>query len=304
MSTTMSLMSNDSRESFQSVYFSSFAATGLWGILTMQVYLYYLKYPKDRLWIKLMAFWLWLIATIHQALYIYGCELVVRQPLGSSGSNCVFTVSRLVVSENNTGWKAEWDNPKEFVWQKILIAFASTTMQGFFIYRLYIFNGGRKICLVILVPSTLMQLACNIAYSVATMEHSKNSVYIKLGLISSAFAVFVDLLTSGCMAYWLFTGRTGTKRTDRIISHLFTIAIASGLWTSGLAIGTLVTILKARNPYLKMALQIPLVSGYGNVVLANLNVRSYIRNEGKIHPPGDMPDCTDSFDSSKVCRHF
>jgi hypothetical protein len=227
-----------------------------------------------------MAVWLWMIATTHQALYIYG-------------------LSRLMMSETSMGGKAVWDNPKEFVWQKILIAFASTTMQGFFIYRLYIFNGGRKICLIILVPSTLMQLACNIAYSIAAMEHSVNNIYVKLGIISSAFAVFVDLLTSGCMSYWLFAGRTGTTRTDRMISYLFTIAIASGLWTAGLAVGTLVTIVKARNPYLQMALQIPLVSGYGNVVLANLNVRNYIRNEGRIQARGEVPDCTDSFDSGK-----
>ncbi|KAF9058451.1 hypothetical protein BDP27DRAFT_580796 [Rhodocollybia butyracea] len=259
---------------FIGLYSSAFICAAFWGITVAQVYMYFRNYPKDRLLLKLYVLWLLALSTAHEILLIKG----LTRPLLFNWANVVALQSAI----------------PEIVWQILVTetltqGLVSCSVQIFFTYRLWIYSSKNKIYPLVLIPAALSQLVADIIYIDGTINPDVNNAdpnlhgisFERAAVAANSIAVGVDILIAGLMGYRLLTSRSGFARTDRMVNTLFIITVNSGLWTAIVAIIALIASLKFANLLNYAAIYVMLAPLYCNTVLANLNVRDYVRSQGE-----------------------
>ncbi|KAF8885235.1 hypothetical protein CPB84DRAFT_1788493 [Gymnopilus junonius] len=252
---------------FNGIYSSSYICAALLGISIAQTYMYFRNYPKDRIILKLFVLWLLGLNTASQILVVKG----LSRPLLKNWANVVALQSAV----------------PEFVWQILTTGLLSSSAQIFFTYRLWFYSSKNILYPLVLVPAALSQLVADIIYIVGALGSDTTNTSLhdidfeRAATAANSIAVGVDILIAALMGYRLLTSRSGFARTDRMVNTLFVITVNSGLWTAIVAIIALAASLKFSNILNYAAIYITLAPLYCNTVLANLNVRDYVRSKGE-----------------------
>ncbi|KIM87849.1 hypothetical protein PILCRDRAFT_814561 [Piloderma croceum F 1598] len=227
----------EATESLGAAFMGLVISAILFGITTLQVYIYYQYYPEDKLQNRIVVPLLWIVDVFHLALIIHACYIYL-----------VNQVSLDVII---------WSMRGELLVTE-LIAVAVTTL-----YTTRIWNFARKPrhhLLWLLVVAQLLQLAAAIieiyaCYVCATLaDMDRYLVEIRFGLTAHAF---VDCFLAAVMCYYLQIGRTGFSAMDGTVVKLMQYVVSSGLATAICAVATIIAVGCA----IKTMLILPLLMG-------------------------------------------
>ncbi|EKM50902.1 uncharacterized protein PHACADRAFT_212818 [Phanerochaete carnosa HHB-10118-sp] len=245
-------------------------STGLWGISCTQVFLYFLNYDRDSWALKIFVIYLWALGTAVEAVTWAGMFQALITNWGSLQN--LLTVNTAIVHRT---------------WLSAVVAFSA---QMFFLYRIYRFTGGKGWLVRACMASAILIASCGlgsiIAYSALILSNiqsitatlSSHRIFA-IAIVARSVSAFADIMIAVWMAA-LLSRKTGEKTfssSNRMVYRLIIMSINSGFWTALVALIDLSLI--AWN-YTDLAFSIceyPLTSLYVNMILANLNVREYLR---------------------------
>jgi len=236
---------------------------GLLGLLTLQVYIFHISFPKESVGMKALVYGVFLIDVVQTALSSH------------------FAFGILV---------SGWGNPEVLVktpWSSIVLplssAIISATVQLFFAWRIYILNRSNRyitiaICSVIVALALMQSLSAivntirfalvNVVADFASLEAG-----VKVWLAGSAVC---DVVITATMIVILsqYRKQTPWKKTDSIITKLIYHTVETGAVTSAVAIVELVLFLLYTDNFLHQVPSFMLGKMYSNVMLATLNART------------------------------
>ncbi|KAH7921096.1 hypothetical protein BV22DRAFT_753441 [Leucogyrophana mollusca] len=227
---------------YGAMWMSTLLCIGLWGVTCMQTFLYFVRYQDDHRSLKTLVISVWVLDTTHQFLIVKG---IMVAPL--------FT------------------------------ALVGLLVQGFFVYRLSRFGERRLAVPLIWLPLALFQLVITIVY-ISKVIHASTALILDDTLLKAitisylATALGVDIIISASLTYLLIKERSLGKveSYEKIMQRLVLFSINSGAWTAIFSV--LAIFARFSQDEIYVVFDFPLCPLYCNALLANLNVRSYVRS--------------------------
>ncbi|KAF6746123.1 hypothetical protein DFP72DRAFT_781019, partial [Ephemerocybe angulata] len=189
---------------------------GLQGILIVQVYNYYISFPNDRLFWKILV-------------YVVLFAELLQTILASIDAFHIFS----------SGWgKFQLlDDLNLLFLTPIMTLLVGLVCHCVFAYRLYTLSGSKVVCIAVIL---LALLACGsglafgmilrISGSLSKVIHAKN-IYLVCGLWNGAGAG-CDVSIAGLMTFYLSRSSTGYKTTDVLLTRIIRMTIETGLFTA------------------------------------------------------------------------
>ncbi|KAJ6528749.1 hypothetical protein DFH09DRAFT_157351 [Mycena vulgaris] len=235
----------------------AFLNWGLFGSLSVQVYLYYQAFPIDRLIIKCLVYILFTIDVVQTILVTNDAFATFGYGFGD-----VSAITQL-----------------RLAWLTIpiiggLVAFIG---QSFYAYRIYVLSKSWLIPVLVMTLSLISTVAAFMSGAfghevgnAATLNSPRNSAVAGLWLSASSLS---DIVVAGCMTYYLSTVDSAYQQTRAFLSKLIRLTIETGSVTAlaTLAAFALYYAFPNRSYTFVPAFIIPTL--YANTVLAVLNAR-------------------------------
>ncbi|KAI9454600.1 hypothetical protein HD554DRAFT_2150087 [Boletus coccyginus] len=166
-------------------------------------------------------------------------------------------------------------------------------MQGFFVYRIYLFNGRNIFGPLVWVPLGIYQLVSTLLYVAKALYIADSGVHVvKLSKLNEPFfrdlassslsvAVAVDVTIAVVLTVLLVRKRAdiGFSSTAHVLQRLIVFVVNAGVWAAMFAFLSLLFLYLYPSETFYVVFGFPLCSIYCNTLLANLNARAYIRGE-------------------------
>ncbi|KAI9068170.1 hypothetical protein FKP32DRAFT_1754617 [Trametes sanguinea] len=241
----------------------AFSAT-LYGITIMQAYVYYRRYLQDGAALKLFIAFLIVLDTLTTAFAAHGLHTyVVDDYLQPSKVN---TIVWSLITEN------------------YLCILTAVVVQFYFAQRLWILSRRSialtgtiaVLALVSLGTGTWVGAEMFISPSLALYGTIKARV---LAAVCSGSRTLADILICAGLCYFLHTNKSGLRQSNTLIDKLMVYAIQRGLVTTVGQLFDFVTILAAPTSFLYLPVILMQSKLYTNLLLATLNVRSYLHTQ-------------------------
>ncbi|PFH47010.1 hypothetical protein AMATHDRAFT_50616 [Amanita thiersii Skay4041] len=258
----------------------------LYGILTVQTYLYYLAFPKDRKWTKCVVYAIYVLETVHTVIVTIGYNTFVDIPLahppvpiGQIVSNSLMFIfipvtGGLAISESIDG------NPVSLITTSV------------YAYRIRVVTQSRIVAWVLLVLSCVQFIAAVIFVagpisgsaireyiswltgdgSLVLKRRNPIMAYIWLGV-----SVVCDVTVATIMVYALSKERILSKEMRWRISKLLRLTMETGAVT-------------ATSSWTKALYLVPMIilsKVYANALMVLLNNRMSIVGSRR-RPPADL----------------
>ncbi|SJL10193.1 uncharacterized protein ARMOST_13577 [Armillaria ostoyae] len=233
---------------------------GLFGTLSVQLYLYYLAFPKDRRFTKYLVYGIYVIEFV-QTMFI------ARDVFATFGYGFgdMDALTRL-----------------NFNWLTIPItgALSACAGQGFYAYRIFILSKSRIIPIFIICISLINSVAsafavvCGFQAGIITKLNIRK-MNIAVGIACGA-AALCDILIAICMTYYLMRSTTNFRRTRMLVTKIIRLTIETGSVTAVAALLSFVLFiaLPHETSYVPPGLLVPKL--YANTVYMVLNSRFQI----------------------------
>ncbi|KAJ6518583.1 hypothetical protein DFH09DRAFT_228500 [Mycena vulgaris] len=237
-------------------------AMGVYGITTSQTYYYFVKYPKDKRWLKLFVSALWLLNTLHSALifhliyhYLIQNAFNLLGLIQNTWSLAVSMIVHLIVAGLVMIYFLnvifQCSSPKFRWWLASLNGFAVLVFIGF----------GIDTVIVLLQAPTLLDL-----------PNYTKTAFLPLAT-SQAGSDSMIAVTLCCV---LFNNRTGFRRTNSLLYTLMIYAINRCLLTAGTTMVALFLIVFKPDSMMYIGPQFVASGLYTNALMATLNSRHRI----------------------------
>ncbi|KZT66064.1 hypothetical protein DAEQUDRAFT_730693 [Daedalea quercina L-15889] len=236
----------------------------LYGVLTVQMYMYYQARYKDNTFIRSVVWFMYIFETLQTILLTHD------------------TFHQLAISFGDiAGLEKPYLIGFELPIQSGIIACIT---QSFYAWRIYILSSSKWVPMFIVVMS-LLQCGGGIAEGVACFVFQTTSADIPFE--ARAVAVWIagsaacDITITLFMVFFLLRRRSGIQRTDNIVNRLIQVVVETGLATATLAIVQLCMYLIIRDTtyYLTPASILP--KAYSNSLLVLLNNRNTLRKQAE-----------------------
>ncbi|KAF9460010.1 hypothetical protein BDZ94DRAFT_1311874 [Collybia nuda] len=232
---------------------------GLYGSLCVQVYYYYLAFPKDRLVLKGLVYGLCLMETAQSILIAHDLFKIFAFGYGN--------VAELI------------DPQLTWVIAPIMTGIGNFTVQAYFAHRIHIISGS-KIPGIIILMLALMQsisaVVCGVQVQLAndfTAIQDEAPTTTTIWLVGSAVC---DIIIALFMIYFLSRRATGFSDTQAMITKIMRLTVETGSLTATVAIIDVVLFIafKSRNYHVAPALILGKL--YSNTLVTSLNSRLVI----------------------------
>ncbi|PPQ91014.1 hypothetical protein CVT25_013939 [Psilocybe cyanescens] len=231
---------------------------GLYGALSVQVYIYYMSFPKDR---------------IHMKCLIYGLYLLeMAQTI-------------IVTHDAFNGYAKGFGNLKalhsiqlEWLCVPIFSGIVSCTVQMFFAYRISILSGSKAIGITISAIALTEGVAAivgGVQAATVDLQRLQTKAFASTSVWLAGSAV-CDIIIASCMSYFLSRRDTGFKATRTLINKLIRLTIETGTLTATVATVDLVLFLAYRHNNYHTAPATILAKLYSNTLVMICNSRMRI----------------------------
>ncbi|PCH34603.1 hypothetical protein WOLCODRAFT_139462 [Wolfiporia cocos MD-104 SS10] len=257
-------------------FLGQFATAILYGITSLQTFIYYKQHYKDPLILRFLVGVLWILDGIHVAFITHAMYMY------------------MIVNFANP---LNVDKPIWSVWAMIIVSNISNIIVRAIFSRTLWKLSGKALIFPLVIGLLSIYVAADAFYfairgfridSYLDIHHFSWSLYNGF-----AFEVLVDGMITVSQCLLLRRFRTGIKSTDSIITILMVYSINTGLLTSICAILCLVTFTVLPDMFVYFAFYFVLSKLYVNSVLANLNARSTILENMPGAKPLNKYDYTD-----------
>ncbi|KAF8879468.1 hypothetical protein BD779DRAFT_1150238 [Infundibulicybe gibba] len=191
---------------------------GLYGILSVQVYLYYLAFPKDRLSTKCLVFGTYLVETIQTILITHD----IYDSFGSGFGN--LTVLGSI--------QLEW------LGVPIISGIVACAVQIFFAYRIFILSRSKLLGSVVCVIA-VTQCGAGIAQGIQALQlhdfsNAQTKAFVSC-IIWGAGSAGCDIIITISMTYYLSKTEASFKSGCTWITRLIWLTIGTGAMTAVVA---------------------------------------------------------------------
>ncbi|KAJ3873603.1 hypothetical protein F5051DRAFT_506391 [Lentinula edodes] len=195
----------------------------LFGILTMQVYIYHKNFPNDSVWIKFgLVDSMWLFELAHTICEFYGLYYVTVLRYGDITVFFAF--------------------PHELAAVPVFDGLIITIVQGFFTHRIAKFAGPPYTVPIVCCILMVCQMVASIGLSAAVIAEQSTYHFLDQWtwlIITACFShIAIDIILSTALVYNLIKNRSTTtyRSTYVIIDKLIQWAIETGVVTSSVSI--------------------------------------------------------------------
>ncbi|KIJ07038.1 hypothetical protein PAXINDRAFT_19761 [Paxillus involutus ATCC 200175] len=163
-----------------------------------------IRYPMDKLYVKLLVAVILALDTAHKFLLCAGIWNTLVQNYGNYPNLLVIHPPILLASS--------------------LTSLVSVIVQSYFVHRVWSHYASK-------------------AWNAPVLDISSDPVLVKLANASNGTAAAVDIAISIAMCTLLAMGRTGfNEKTDRMLLRLILVSINTGLWTAVLALLSIILV--------------------------------------------------------------
>ncbi|KAF9460011.1 hypothetical protein BDZ94DRAFT_1266893 [Collybia nuda] len=241
----------------------------LYGSLSVQVYYYYLAFPKDRPVLKGLVYGVLLIETTQSIFVVHDLFKIFASGYGNI---------------------VELRDP-QFTWiiAPVMTGVVSCTVQAYFAHRIQIISGSKIPGFIILLLA-FMQGICAIISGVQvhlgndlTAVQAEALVSTTIWLVGSALC---DVIISVFMVYFLSRRTTGFKETQVLVTRIMRLTIETGSLTATVAIIDVVLFLTFPEYSYHVAPALILGKLYSNTLVTSLNSRMVI-TDSRNNTPAD-----------------
>jgi len=255
---------------FGAMYIGATIAVMMYGITSLQTYLYYVYYPNDPASMKWLVAFVWMLETVQTACVTHAIYYYVI-------ANYLNPVALL---------RGVWSLFSS-VGINVFIAFV---VQCFFTKRIYGLCSTRT--RYWLIPLIALIVFAHLCFGMETVgllaQREDFSKVAQISLIAATpfaiFAVLSDVVIAGALCVLLHRGRAGSsyRSTNTLVNTLIIFSINRCLLTSVVAVAE--TIMYAIFPESLWFIGIDFVIGklYANSFLATLNTRRALRGRGAV----------------------
>ncbi|KAH7907140.1 hypothetical protein BJ138DRAFT_533857 [Hygrophoropsis aurantiaca] len=273
--------------SIGAILVGAFVTMYLFGIVTVQTYQYYRKYPGDSLWLNGLVAFVWALLLGHSIAVAIG----------------VYTISVLKFGQLSSETLTTFPLPLGLASSILFSAFIAPVSQGFFAYRIHVISRRGYIPALFWAVSFVrlvggMGLGAYVIKNNDSVQHvlAKFAWIIEAAVVSGAAC---DTMIALTMCYYLKRERSiALTRTAQILNRLMKYTIETGALTRCLILKPNVRFADVRLSLAGLAILIfylttvnltwfgvylLLAEVYRNALLANLNAR-------KPHPIDDKED--------------
>ncbi|KAH9481559.1 hypothetical protein JR316_0006086 [Psilocybe cubensis] len=262
---------------------------GLFGALSVQVYMYYMSFPKDRLYMKCLVYGLYLLEVAQTGIVTHDAFDGYAKGFGNL--------------------KALHSIHLEWLCVPIFSGIVSGTVQIFFAYRIYYLSRskaiGIAICVIALTEATAAIIG-GVQAATVDLQRLQSAAFASTTIWLAGSAV-CDIIIAGCMSYFLSKKDTAFKATRTVINKLIRLTIETGTLTATVATIDIVLFLAFRHNNYHTAPATILAKLYSNTLLMICNSRMRIvGGRDPTHSTSelmDMPlDATSGIEFNKFTR--
>ncbi|PFH45701.1 hypothetical protein AMATHDRAFT_8783 [Amanita thiersii Skay4041] len=265
----------------------------LYGVLTVQIYLYYLAFPDDRPWTKGAAYASYFLETIHTIFITLGIHSIIK--------------SRSLVCDSNLDCSS-----------RLLMTAAVPLIGGLaalitnvtYIWRIHVITQSRILVSALLVL-TISQLVSAVAFMavpsmwklnwsscmVENVFYGRNRHIIQKGFAWLIISAICDVAIATTMVYSLLKEKILSKELKWRVSRIIRLVIETGTTTATVNIITLILLATIKwTGAVYVTPMIVLSKVYGNAMMVLLNNRMSIPGS-RSRPPtiGIMSTLPNSF---------
>ncbi|EAU87439.2 hypothetical protein CC1G_02198 [Coprinopsis cinerea okayama7 len=241
----------------------------MYGLTTLQTYIFYLYYPKDSRGNKLLVAVVWVIDSVHTALVSW----------------CIYYY--LVTNyDNPEGLKTGHWTLFTSVLCNVIVA---CIVQSYFTYRIFQLASQRaRWWLGGIIGLTVF---AHFAFGVETVvfcfikkDFARLHEFALIAATPFAItAVLSDILIAGSLCVLLHGSRTGFRNTNRLVTMLIIYAINRCILTSVVAVVEVIIFSLRPNAYWYLAIDFVIGKLYANSLLATLNSRMALAKATEIN---------------------
>ncbi|KAK0236497.1 hypothetical protein EDD85DRAFT_887239 [Armillaria nabsnona] len=233
---------------------------GLFGTLSVQLYLYYLAFPNDRRFTKYLVYGIYVIEFVQTMLVARDMFVTFGYGFGDMDALTRVDLYSLTVP--------------------IMGAVAACVGQGFYAYRIFVLSKSRIIPIFIicisLTNSVASMLTAIYGFQAGTLVRlNTQKMHIAVGISCGATAL-CDILIAICMTYYLMRSTTNFHRTRMLVTRIIRLIIETGSVTAVAALLDVVLfiVIPYQTSYLVPGMLVPKL--YANTVYMVLNSRFQI----------------------------
>lgn len=246
------------------ILLGGFISIFLYGITCLQVFIYHQRYPRDRRMVKYFVYLIWAIDSFDAALTVQICYYY----LVSNYANPITIFSPV--------WSLKL--------HVLVTSVSDFVVRALFTRRIYTLSHGNKwitgsimgLSIIDLVVGTVITARAFRIPTFAGLTAVANLFYLNF-----ASNITADMAVMFMLSYYLWTNRTGSRKTDSLVERLILYTINTGAIT--VIDATLGLICYAAMPtnLVFIAFYLNLSKFFVNSYLASLNVRKTLLSSMK-----------------------
>ncbi|KAJ6511287.1 hypothetical protein C8R47DRAFT_1094457 [Mycena vitilis] len=230
--------------------------TFLYGVLMIQMIIYYQAYKNDKLWLRLFVVYLFVVESLNTGLSI----ALVYQPLvGQFGSDSPTTLF-----------------PSLLPSQPFLEAAIFFPVQLFYAWRISLIMRSYVASVFICMASvTSVVGACWTAIIVAQVKiYADKPKVDRTALVWSCSAAVADIIITTSLIWSLKLRKTGIKRTDNTVDRIVRTSIQTGGLTVAFTILDVALFVALPTSTLSFVFDFGIPKLYSNALLSTFNART------------------------------
>ncbi|KAJ7136611.1 hypothetical protein C8R44DRAFT_976148 [Mycena epipterygia] len=235
--------------------------TTLYGVLLVQMLMYYQRYKRDRTWFRYLALYLLIAETVN---VVFDIGLIYEPLIFRYGTAKALDISPLLLRPDAA----------------VTVAI-STPVQLFVAWRVKMLTKSYFFPFLIAL-SSLISLGGGLSVTIMVTLHSAYADFASfhpfvITWLSSTAAC--DVILSGALIYSLYTRKSGVSATDRYVNRIISLTVQTGSITAIAALLDLFVFLFSPGTTLNFIWDFPLSKLYTNALLSTLNARPW-KEEG------------------------
>ncbi|EJF64309.1 hypothetical protein DICSQDRAFT_101178 [Dichomitus squalens LYAD-421 SS1] len=243
------------------------------GVLSMQAYSYFRRYPLDVWWYKALVAVIWILELVDQAFIGHAVYFYVVTNWGDVNALLTSPVWSLIL-------------------QVPLGAAVGAVVKVCFGLRVWRFSKHNIPVTMLILVGALGQLAAAFVFTVraASIPSLAEVGRLKfIGSIALGLGMATDVVTAAALCWFLRNLKTGYRKDDSIVNKLSVYAINTGTISSAISLCTLVLYDIMPNNFIFMSFYFVLSKVYANSFYAALNTRRSVRGRGTENEQTTVP---------------
>ncbi|KAI0709801.1 hypothetical protein C8Q76DRAFT_798588 [Earliella scabrosa] len=245
-----------------------FVACILYGITTLQTFIYFQKYPTDRTFLKSLVATVWLLETAHT---VFCIQFIYDYLISDFGNYLNFLVINWGIGVT-----------------VMCSASIALCVQGYYAWRVWIVSGNSIVWTGIIGTFALARVgfgvgSCVLCYlypSWPVLRAREDSLVTVSGGLGSA--ALVDILVAATLTFYLKRRRaTGAwpKESNSMVNRILLYAVNTGAITCTASLLCVILFAVQKNSLTFLGLVEIQAKLYSNSFLGSLNARSHIRSK-------------------------